>query len=85
LLRGNELLIEYLILKLTLEAIVGECNRMLVEQESHAYKSWISSRLIQLKTEFEKGAIDYDTYVRKELEILSELDRLPAQSGDVKT
>lgn len=79
------MLIEYLILKLTLEAIVGECNRLLLDQESHAYRNWVSSRLIKLKTEYEKGAIDYDTYVRQELEILSELDRLPAQGRDGNT
>lgn len=78
------MIIEYLILKLTLEAIVGECNRLALEQESRAYRNQVGSRLIQLKTEYEKGIIDYDTYVRKELEILSELDRLPAQGRDGK-
>jgi hypothetical protein len=78
------MLIEYLILKLTLEAIVGECNRVALEQESRAYRNQIGSRLVQLKTEYEKGVIDYDTYVRKELEILGELDRLPAQNTEGK-
>lgn len=76
------MIIEYLVLKLTFEAIVSECNRLALEQESRAYRNWVNSRLIQLKTEYEKGIINYDTYVQKEMEILSELDRLPAPTGD---
>lgn len=76
------MIIEYLILKLTFEAIVSECNRMALEQESRAYRNWINSRLIQLKTEYDIGIIDYDAYVRREAEILEELDRLPAQNSE---
>jgi hypothetical protein len=68
-------------LKLTFEAILNECNRLALEQESRAQRNWLSSRLIRLKTEYEKGVIDDDTYSRREAEILNELDKLSMQDN----
>lgn len=79
-----QLIIEYLILKLTLEGILSECNRLALEQESRAQRNWLNSRLIQLKTEYEKGIIDNDTYSKREREILSELDKLFVQNTGMR-
>lgn len=68
------MIIEYLILKLTFEAIVSECNRLALQEESRAQRNWASSRLLQLKTEYERGIIDYDVYVKQVTEISNQLD-----------
>lgn len=64
------MIIEYLILKLTLEGFLSECNRLALEQESRAQREWLNSRLIQLHLEYEKGIIDEESYSKKRTEIL---------------
>lgn len=63
---------------------MSECNRLALEQESRAQRNWLNSRLIQLKTEYEKGIIDNDTYSKREREILSELDKLFVQNTGMR-
>ena len=64
-----------MILKLTFESILNECNRLAAEQESREHTNWIKSRLLQLKIDYEKGVIDEETYNKNESEILKELGK----------
>lgn len=75
------MIIEYLIMKLTFEAIVSECNRLAMQEETREHRNWINSRLLELKTEYEKGVIGYDVYVERVQEISDELDN-PPQNDD---
>jgi hypothetical protein len=70
------LLITFLILKLTFESILNECNRLASEQQSKEEIRWLKSRLLQLGLEYEKGLIDEKTYSRKESEILRDLNKV---------
>ena len=67
------MLITFLIMKLTFESILNECNRMAVEADRAERARWIKSRLIRLRTDYEKGVIDDKTYTIREEEILKDL------------
>jgi len=64
-----------LILKLTFESILNECNRLALEQESREHGIRLKSRLLQLRINYEKGIIDKETYIKNESEVLKELNR----------
>lgn len=64
-----------MILKLTFEAILNECNRLVAVQESHERGIRLKSRLLQLRINYEKGIIDKETYSKNEAEVLKELNR----------
>jgi len=65
-----------LILKLTFESILNECNRLAQEQQTQEQERWFKSNLVKLRTDYEKGIINEVTYHKKELEILGELKKL---------
>ncbi len=67
------MLLTYLILKLTLESILNECNRLAAEQESKENIRWLKSRLLKLRIEYEKGAIDEETLNKEQTGILKDL------------
>lgn len=67
------MLITFLIMKLTFESILNECNRMAVEAENAERARWIKSRLVRLRTDYESGIIDDKTYAAREEEILRDL------------
>lgn len=61
------------ILKLTLESILNECNRMAAEQQSKDQIRWLKSRLLNLRLEYEKGIIDEETFNKMQVDILKDL------------
>jgi hypothetical protein len=67
------MIITYLILKLTLQSIVNECNRLAGEQQSKEQIILLKSRLLNLRLEYEKGAINEETYNNMQAEILKNL------------
>ncbi len=67
------MIITYLILKLTLQSILNECNRLAGEQQSKDQVLAMKSKLLNLRLEFEKGLISEDTYNIKQAEILKDL------------
>ena len=69
------MLITFLILKLTFESILNECNRLVSEQQSHEQLRELKSRLIKIQLDYEKGLIDRETYSKEESRILEELNR----------
>ena len=60
-------------MKLTFSAIVNECNRLALEADKAERSRLIKTKLIRLRTDYEKGIIDDKAYVAGEEEILKDL------------
>jgi hypothetical protein len=71
------MLITFLILKLTLESILNECNKLAAEQQSKDQIRWLKSRLFKIRLEYEKGIIDEETYNKLQAEVLKNLSSVP--------
>lgn len=67
------MLITFLILKLTFQSILNECNKLALEQQSKEEIRHLKSRLLKIRLEYETGQIDETTYNTKQNEILHEL------------
>jgi hypothetical protein len=67
--------------KLALQAVVEECNRMASDVEAQAKAAFLKSRIAELEMEFAKGAIDEETYKARAAGILSDLG--PSGEGSV--
>ncbi|NHI02309.1 hypothetical protein DYY67_1991 [Candidatus Nitrosotalea sp. TS] len=67
------MLITFLILKLTFQSILNECNKLALEQQSKEEIRQLKSRLLKIRLEYETGRIDETTYNTKQNEILREL------------
>ena len=70
------MIIEYLVLKLALQAVVDECNRLALEQESQERVRFLKSGIARLEVAYESGLIDGEEYGRQSQEILNELKKL---------
>jgi len=66
----------YLILKITFQAIVEECNRIANEAENSERARWLKSRVVQLDIDFATGLINEEEYGKRQGEILEELRNL---------
>lgn len=70
-------------MKLTFAGILKECNRLISEQEMRERSAHFKSQLARLDIDYGKGLIDTQTYDKRQLEILKELDGLSQQKiGD---
>ena len=67
------MIITYLILKLTLQSVLNECNRLAIEQQSKEQVMRLKSRLLSLRLEYDKGLISEEVYNIKQAEILKSL------------
>lgn len=76
------MLITFLVMKLTFEGILKECNRIASEQNSLARNSYLKSRLARLEIDYYKGLIDTAAYQKGQSEILAELDSISKQKSD---
>jgi len=65
--------VTYLVVKLALQALVDEANRLAAEAETQERAGYLKSRVAQLEMELATGAIDQKTYATRASEILSEL------------
>ena len=74
--------VTYLIVKLTLQAIVDECNRLAAEAETRERAGFLKSRIAQLEMDLATGAIDEKTYTAKASDILNELR--PSPDGGIE-
>ena len=74
------MILTYLIVKLALQAIVDEANRLGAEAETRERAGFLKSRIAQLEMDLATGAIDEKTYTAKASEILNEL-RPPSEGG----
>jgi hypothetical protein len=68
------LIATYLVLKIALQAVLQECNRLAALAEASDLASSIKARIASLEIEFASGAIDSETYERRASEILDELN-----------
>ncbi len=67
------MIIEYLILKLTFQSILNECNRLAGEQQSKEQMLMLKSRLLKIRLDYEKGKISEGEYNNMQNEILKSL------------
>ncbi len=70
------MIIEYLVMKLALQAVVDECNRLALVQESQERVGFLKSRIARLEVAYDSGLIDGEEYGRQSQEILDELKKL---------
>ena len=75
--------VTYIVVKLALQAVVEECNRMAAEVETQAKAAFIKSRIAELEMDFSRGAIDEETYKARAAGILSELGTSSEASVEV--
>lgn len=73
------MLITFLIMKLTFEGILKECNRIALEQDLQENAARLKSELARLEINYYKGLVNAQTYEKKQSEILKELDELAKQ------
>ena len=72
-------LIEFFILKLTLDSILQNAREIEQKQNLRQKERDLKSQLSQLVIDYNSGAIDHDTYNKREYEILSNLSKMPKQ------
>ena len=68
----------YLVMKIALQAVLEECNRMAAMAEGRELAGGLKERIAALEIDFSSGAIDAATYERRAAEILEELKQLSA-------
>jgi len=73
------MIIELIIMKLTLDAIMQHCNSMAYEQELREQARVLKTKLLKLMADYEAGAIDQKTYMEQEAEIMANLSKLTQQ------
>ena len=70
------MLATYIVMKIALQAVLDECNRMAALEENMALAGSLKGRIANLEMEFNSGAIDAATYERRAAEILEDLKQL---------
>ena len=73
------MILELIIMKLTLDAIMQHCNSLSYEQELREQARLLKARLLKLMADYEAGAIDQQTYMAQEAEIMASLSKLTQQ------
>lgn len=73
------MIIELIIMKLTLDAIMQHCNTLATEADLREQARLLKARLLKLMAEYETGVIDQKTYSEQEAEIMASLSRLTQQ------
>jgi hypothetical protein len=74
------MILELIILKLTLDAIMQQCNSLSHEQELREQARVLKTKLLKLMSDYEAGAIDQKTYSEQEAEIMASLSKLTQQA-----
>jgi hypothetical protein len=70
------MIIELLILKLTMDAILQHCNNLACEQDIREQAGRLRAKLFKVMRDYETGVIDHVTYSQQEAEIMSSLSKL---------
>jgi len=70
------MILELIIMKLTLDAIMQHCNSLAYEQQMREEANLLKARLLKLMSDYETGAIDQKTYSEQEAEIMKSLSKL---------
>lgn len=74
--RGNNMILEFLILKITLEGVLKHCNQIAQEKIINDQMRWLKTRLVQLRADYENGLISEQTYKKNEDEIITALQNI---------
>jgi hypothetical protein len=70
------MILELIIMKLTMDAIMQHCNTIAYEQQIREEANILKTRLLKLMTDYETGAIDQKTYAEQEAKIMTSLSKL---------
>jgi hypothetical protein len=73
------MILELIIMKLALDAIMQHCNSLTYEQEMREQARLLKTKLLKLMSDYEAGAIDQKTYSEQEAEIMASLSKLTQQ------
>ncbi len=73
------MILELIIMKLTLDAILQHCNSLAYEQEVREEARVLKARLLKLMSDYEAGVIDQKIYSTQEAEIMASLSKLTQQ------
>lgn len=73
------MLITFLIMKLTFDGILKECNRIAFERELGERGAHLKSKLARLEIDYYNEVVDSQAYERGQTEILRELDEISKQ------
>lgn len=60
----------YLTLKVAMQGMVEECNRLAKEEESMEKSRWLRQVLLEIETSYQRGEIDTATYLSMQEELL---------------
>ncbi len=72
-------MLELIIMKLTLDAIMQHCNSIAAEVDIREQSRQLKARLLKLMADYETGVIDQRTYAEQEAEIMASLSKLTQQ------
>jgi hypothetical protein len=75
------MILEFLIMKLTMDAIMQHINTIAQEQDIREQARVLKTRLLKLMSDYETGVIDQKTYSEKEAEIMASLSGLTKRVG----
>ena len=67
------MIITYLIMKLALQSVLNECNRLAGERQSKEHIMWLKSRLLKLRLDYERGKISEEEFNTMQSDILKSL------------
>jgi hypothetical protein len=79
------MILELIIMKLTLDAIMQHCNSIAYGQEVREQARILKAKLLKLMSDYEAGAIDQRTYSAQEAEIMASLSKLTQQINSSKS
>jgi hypothetical protein len=60
----------YLTMKVTLQAVLNECNRLAQEEEALERSRWLRQKMLELDDDYQSGIIDLEAYLAKQDELL---------------
>ena len=75
------MILEFLIMKLTMDAIMQHINTIAQEQDIREQARVLKTRLLKLMSDYEMGVIDQKTYSKEEAEIMASLSGLTKRVG----
>ncbi len=60
----------YLTMKVTLQSVLNECNRLAQEEEALERSRWLRQKILELDSDYQSGNIDLETYLSQQDQIL---------------
>lgn len=73
------MIIEFLTLKVTFDAILDHVNNIAYQQELHEQVRMLKTRLLNLTSDYNSGAIGKEEFEKSEAEIMKEINALIKQ------